>query len=73
MSNNELTNTEINVLRLIGHGLSSKQIGAQLGLKSGSVDVVTTTLNQKLGTKNRTQIALYAVRNKFVNLDEVQL
>ena len=68
-----LNPTEDNVLRLIGHGLSTKQIAARLGLKSSTIDMAARSLNKKLGTTSRTQVALYAVRSGAVNLDEVTL
>jgi DNA-binding NarL/FixJ family response regulator len=58
-----LTQREISVLRLIAQGYSNKQIAAELHLTEGTVKGYVSTILGKLGVADRTQAALYAVKN----------
>jgi NarL family two-component system response regulator LiaR len=61
-----LTPRERTVLELIGRGCSNKQIAAELHLSEGTVKGYTSLIFDKLGVADRTQAALYAVRNGLV-------
>lgn len=63
----ELTARETDVLRLIAAGLSNKQIARKLDLTEGTVKGYVSQILAKLRLEDRTQAALYAVRN---GLDE---
>jgi NarL family two-component system response regulator LiaR len=56
----ELTQRELDVLRCISQGLSNKQIAQQLSIGTTTVRSHVSSLMRKLGTENRTQLALYA-------------
>jgi DNA-binding NarL/FixJ family response regulator len=58
-----LTPRETDVLRLIAEGMSNKQIGRKLDLTEGTVKGYVSQILAKLQLQDRTQIALYAVRN----------
>ncbi len=56
-----LTARETDVLRLIGRGMSNKQIASQLGLGLRTVESHVSSVLGKLGLTSRTEAALYAV------------
>ncbi len=56
-----LTPRETDVLRLIGRGMSNKQIASQLGLGLRTVESHVSSVLGKLGLTSRTEAALYAV------------
>jgi two-component system response regulator DevR len=55
-----LTEQERTVLRLIGEGLTNRQIGARMGLAEKTVKNYTSHLLAKLGMERRTQAAILA-------------
>jgi DNA-binding NarL/FixJ family response regulator len=55
-----LTEQERTVLRLIGEGLTNRQIGARMGLAEKTVKNYTSHLLAKLGLERRTQAAILA-------------
>jgi DNA-binding NarL/FixJ family response regulator len=57
-----LTAREADVLRLIAEGLSNKQIARRLNLTEGTVKGYVSQILAKLHLEDRTQAALYAVR-----------
>jgi len=57
-----LTRREREILALIGAGLSNRQIAERLYVSQATVKTHITHLLQKLGLSNRTEAALYAVR-----------
>lgn len=58
-----LTEREMDVLRLIARGNSNKEIAADLHLTEGTVKGYVSTILGKLQVADRTQAALYAVKN----------
>lgn len=58
-----LTSREVDVLRLIARGLSNKEIAANLFLTEGTVKGYVSAILAKLEVADRTQAALYAVKN----------
>jgi NarL family two-component system response regulator LiaR len=58
-----LTPRERQVLELIGRGLSNKRIARELGVAEKTVKTHVGHVLAKLGVADRTQAALYAVRN----------
>lgn len=58
-----LTNREMDVLRLIATGHSNKEIAATLHLTEGTVKGYVSTILGKLEVADRTQAALFAVKN----------
>jgi DNA-binding NarL/FixJ family response regulator len=56
----QLTEQERTVLRLIGEGLTNRQIGERMGLAEKTVKNYTSHLLAKLGLERRTQAAILA-------------
>src|SRR4051812_16588922 len=65
----QLSPREIEVLQLLGHGLSNKEIGAKLGVVEGTVKIHITSIFGKLGVCDRTQALIEAVKRGIVQLD----
>jgi len=57
-----LTTRETDVVRLVAEGMSNKQIARRLNLTEGTVKGYVSQILAKLRLQDRTQIALYAVR-----------
>jgi len=51
------------VLQLVARGESNKRVAAALGLSEGTVKSYLSGVFEKLGVGDRTQAALWAVRN----------
>jgi DNA-binding NarL/FixJ family response regulator len=60
------TDRELDVIRLIIDGKSNKEIGAELFITEGSVKNIITGTLDKAGLKDRTQLAVYAIKNRIV-------
>lgn len=74
MSANKLTPTETYILKLIAHGYESEEIAKTLNIKTKTVqNTYINTLHSKLYTRNRVQLALYALRNGLVRLEDIVL
>lgn len=58
----ELTEREIEVLRKLGLGLSNKEISGHLFITEGTVKNHVSNIISKLGIRDRTQAAIFAVR-----------
>jgi len=65
-----LTERELDILRLVAQGLDNNDIGDQLGLSEKTVRNRLTVIFEKLHVNNRTQAALYALRQGLASLDE---
>ena len=61
----DLTARELEVLRLIARGLQNKQIAAELHLSEKTVKTHVSAILRKLGVADRTQAAMYAVRERL--------
>jgi len=59
-----LTAREEQILKLVSHGLSNKEIGRELGLQEKTVKHYMTNILQKLQVRNRVEAALLA-RDRF--------
>jgi DNA-binding NarL/FixJ family response regulator len=59
-----LSERERDVLNLIGQGLGNRDIAARLNLSEATVKGHVSHMLDKLGMKNRAQLALYAERQK---------
>jgi DNA-binding NarL/FixJ family response regulator len=62
----DLSPRELDVLRLVVHGLSNKEIAARLDLTEATVKTHLTHVLGKLGVEDRTQAALAAVKRGIV-------
>lgn len=64
-----LTAREEEVLLLLAHGHSNKQIGAALSISEKTVKNHVTSIFRKIGVGDRTEAALYAIRKGLVELN----
>jgi NarL family two-component system response regulator LiaR len=65
-STESLTERETEVLRLLAHGQSNKEISRALDVSEQTVKTHVSHILDKLGVPSRTQAALYAIRNGLV-------
>lgn len=63
---NPLTDREIDIINLVVDGKSNREIAATLYISEGSIKNSITTMLQKLKLKDRTQLAVFAIRNNIV-------
>ena len=56
----ELTERELDVLRLVAEGMANKQIARKLGISERTVKAHLTSVFQRLGVSDRVQAALWA-------------
>lgn len=61
-----LTERELEVLALVGRGLSNKEIATELGITERTARTHVSNILGKLGLASRTQAALYAVDRRLV-------
>ena len=64
-----LTARQIEVLRLMTHGLSSRQIAARLGLSPRTVERHVADLYERTGVSSRAAAALFAMEHGLVGPD----
>ncbi|HVP00351.1 MAG TPA: response regulator transcription factor [Bryobacteraceae bacterium] len=63
-----LTTRELEVLQLIVHGKSNKEIALVLGLSANTVAVHRANLMQTLGIHNTAELVVYAIRNGLASI-----
>ena len=61
-----LTPRERAILKCIGEGLNNQEIADRLGLSVGTVKNNTSQILDKLDLRDRTQLAIYAIRHHLV-------
>ncbi|MBU9720084.1 MULTISPECIES: response regulator [Bacillaceae] len=61
-----LTPRELDIIRKIGEGRSNKEIAEELALSVGTVKNHISIILDKLELRDRTQIAIYAIRHEIV-------
>ncbi len=67
----ELTEREVEVLRLVARGQANKQIASSLFVSEKTVKAHVSSILMKLGVQSRTQAALHAVRTGLVSTEEL--
>jgi NarL family two-component system response regulator LiaR len=65
-----LTAREVDVLKLVARGLTNQEIGEQLYISGRTVGTHISNILGKLHLANRTQAALYALREGLASLNE---
>jgi len=65
----EITERELDVIRLVAHGKSNQEIASELVISEKTVKTHMSNIFSKLGLVDRTQLAIYAIKNNLVNLD----
>jgi DNA-binding NarL/FixJ family response regulator len=63
-----LTTRELEVLQLIVHGKSNREIAAVLGLSANTIGVHRANIMQALGIHNTADLVVYAIRNGLVSI-----
>lgn len=63
-----LTKREIEVLKLLAEGLFNKEIAYMLAISEKTVKNHVSNIFKKINVSDRTQAAVYAIRNNFVDL-----
>jgi len=64
-----LTDREVEVLQMVAQGLSNQEIGDRLSITERTVRSHVSSFLEKLHLANRTQAALYALREGLASLD----
>jgi len=65
-----LTEREMEILRLVGKGLTNKDIGQQLYISDRTVQAHLSNIFSKLGVNSRTEAVMYAVRRGWISAGE---
>lgn len=68
MSKKTLSNREAEILRFLP--LSQKEIASRLHLSPQTVKSYLKNIANKLGTSNRVELVIFALKNDLIKLDE---
>jgi NarL family two-component system response regulator LiaR len=69
----ELTDREMDVLRLLAYGYTNRQIAAELVLGEETVKTHVGNILAKLHLAHRTQAVIHALKQGLISLDEIDL
>jgi NarL family two-component system response regulator LiaR len=69
LSEDPLTDREVQVLKLVAQGHTNRDIAERLVVSEGTVGTHISNILEKLHLANRTQAALYALRRGMVDLE----
>jgi DNA-binding NarL/FixJ family response regulator len=59
----DISQRELDILKLVGEGLSNREIAEKLNLSKGTTRNYVTGLLEKLGFRDRTQLAIFYIKN----------
>ena len=65
-----LTEAEVQVLKLMAHGLKNQAIGTRLNISERTARFHVSNILSKLHLENRTEVALYAIRRGLVSPED---
>ena len=71
LQNNVLTKREIEIVRAIARGLSTKEIAGQLFISENTVETHRQNIFCKLGVRNMAGLIVKAIANGYLNVDEI--
>lgn len=63
-----LTRREVEVLKLLAEGLFNKEIAYRLSISEKTVKNHVSNIFRKIGVADRTQAAVYAIKNNFIDI-----
>ncbi len=66
-----LSGKEVEIVRLVASGMSNKEIAEHLAYSEKTVKNYLSTIFQKLGTRDRTQAAIFAIRHGLISDQEM--
>jgi DNA-binding NarL/FixJ family response regulator len=66
-----LSKREMDILQLITRGRSNKQAAQELGISYQTVKNHMTSILRKLAVNDRTQAAIYALRQGWIRLQDI--
>jgi DNA-binding NarL/FixJ family response regulator len=66
----DLTEREVEVLRLVAKGLRNKEIARVIGRTEGTVKVHLKNIHEKLGVDDRTEAVTLALQRGIIHLDD---
>lgn len=64
-SHYDITEKELTIIELVAEGLSNREISEKLFLSEGTVRNYISTVLEKLGLRDRTQLAVFYYKNQF--------
>lgn len=64
----QLSKREIEVLKLVAVGMFNKEIGVELGISERTVKNHLSSIFKKIDSSDRTQAAVFAIRNGLVDI-----
>jgi NarL family two-component system response regulator LiaR len=71
-TSDDLSEREIEVLRLLSQGKTDQEIARELVLTDVTIRTHISRILSKLGLKNRVQAALYGIRTGLISLDDIE-
>ena len=67
----QLTEREIDVMRLVTQGKSNREIAQELVISEKTAKAHVSNILGKLGVEDRTQMAIYAITHNLVDIGEL--
>ncbi len=67
-----LTDRQLEILRFVARGVPNRTIAEALGVQEATVRAHVSNILSKLDLTNRSQLVLYAVRKKLIDVDSTQ-
>lgn len=64
---------ELEIVRLICHQKTSREIADSIFISERTVENIRMRIMQKMGVRNPVGVVVYAIKNKLVDIDEIEL